>query len=274
MIHPYPPVYLGGSLAGTLPWVAKVWVFYLRNIVWPDALCADYTGGLLHATGIGTPVAVLVLVLVVVATAMTVRKSAMVGLAAGIYWLALLPVSNLVPLYRPIADRYLYLPMTGVSVAVAALLMHAARKRWAGISGLAVIGVVAVVLAGLASQRQKGWHDSQSLWRDTLHRAPDSFPAATNLALERYDRQDYREAAALWTRGTRITRGQVAECWAGLAIGLDALGRTDDADAAFQKAVKLDPAYADPDRLVERLTWERRHARKLAVVAERNAGRP
>jgi len=40
-------------------------------------------------------------------------------LGPGIFWLSLSPVSNFIPIYRPMANRFLYLPMTGVTPMLA-----------------------------------------------------------------------------------------------------------------------------------------------------------
>ncbi|MFM7487698.1 MAG: hypothetical protein ACKO13_12370, partial [Cytophagales bacterium] len=44
------------------------------------------------------------------------------ALAVALIVLPLVPVSNLFPIYRAAADRYMYLPMAGVALAVGWLL--------------------------------------------------------------------------------------------------------------------------------------------------------
>jgi hypothetical protein len=44
------------------------------------------------------------------------------ALAIAMILLPLLPVANLIPIYRAAADRYLYFPLAGVAVALGLLL--------------------------------------------------------------------------------------------------------------------------------------------------------
>ena len=65
-------------------------------------------------------------------------KNRGVGLGAAWFVLGLLPVSNLLPIYHPLADRYLYLPMLGVAMILGAVLSRVgipARLGHAGFCG-------------------------------------------------------------------------------------------------------------------------------------------
>lgn len=50
----------------------------------------------------------------------------------------------------------------------------------------------------------------------------------------------WKEASYRWEKATQIDPGY-AEAWNNLAIGYEYEGRFDDADAAYQRALKLDP---------------------------------
>ena len=50
----------------------------------------------------------------------------------------------------------------------------------------------------------------------------------------------WKEATYRWEKATQIDPGY-AEAWNNLAIGYEYDGRFDDADAAYQRALKLDP---------------------------------
>ena len=86
---------------------------------------------------------------------------------AGWFFVAWAPVSNLVPISTTMADRYLYLPAIGIFIALA----HLAKPQ-----------VFAAIIAGFAAfaiARTRVWQNSETLWRDSLAKAPHS-PIAHN----------------------------------------------------------------------------------------------
>jgi len=273
VVSPWEAQYLEGTFLRTLPVVPIIWAFHLCHIVWPGRLSADYTSKLVREALPGTAVVYFALGLFLFLLILLARKNRAACAGAGMFWLAILPVSSLLPMFRPIADRYMYFPMAGLSLVFAAALMLARRNRLTRWAAPALLLLALAPLAVVAVGRQAVWHDSEALWRETLRDAPESSTAIANLGFEVYDRRGYEEAVKLWERGVRLTERNSAEHLAALAIGLDALGRAAEADAAFQQAARLDAAYARPALLVRRLRWEQKFADKLERVAVRNPGR-
>ena len=80
----------------------------------------------------------------------------------GLAWLGLflLPVSNLVPMMQYMAERFLYLPMMGFLLTLAAVFLMLPRPRVAALIGVAVITVWVVVSFG----RMTIWHDGLTLF--------------------------------------------------------------------------------------------------------------
>jgi protein O-mannosyl-transferase len=259
------PMRLGGSFLETLRVQPRIWAFYLRQIVAPMDLCADYGPYTLRNFGLGLSLAVLLAV--AVAQAFVSVKSRVACLGTAIFWLSLLPVSNLVPIYRPMADRFLYLPLCGVALMLAALGGRAQR-------GTRLLAGAALLVAGLYAfstfEREHVWQNSGALWRDTLEKNPLSSTAANNLAQALIVEGKATEAAQAAERAIQLTEAKSADPFALLAIVLDQLGRAADADAAYKRAVALDARYRNPDSLVKALIWEVEDAQRLEVVARRN----
>ncbi len=85
------------------------------------------------------------------------------------------PSRTCCPIPIPAAERFLYLPLAGIALAVAAafgLLAGAARLRGAparcSAGGVAVLGVYVV----LVNVRHADWRDDESLWRATIATNP------------------------------------------------------------------------------------------------------
>ncbi len=198
--------------------------------------------------------------------------------AAGMAWFVLffLPVSNFLVLSPSLyGERLLYVPLFGLGVAlltgVEALARRLARPALAwGI-------VVALGLANLAALqvRHLDWRDEHALFPSALELADNSAKVQQNLAVIFFKDQDWeaaeahaRRALELWPDNERSRPL--------LALSLDQLGRTQEAEQVFlqglseSKAGALVCAYASflnrHQRFPEALAVLRANA---AVVAKR-----
>ena len=264
------PEYLGGSLAQAMLIEPRILALYAQLILFPVNLCADY--GLLSVGHLPLPVALLLLAAIAVAATLSARHDRRLLFAYALILLPLVPVANLIPIYRPAADRYLYMPMARVALTVACLLdapwlagREPLRRR------TLVVGLAAVALLGLVCmERQRVWASSLALWDDSYRKNPTSFTNAAGLgeALREADRLP--EAEQFTREAIRLSDGQRGDVWATLALILDAQRRPAEAAEAVAKAIAIDPRLADPDTRVEALAMERPMAeawkRLLATV--------
>jgi tetratricopeptide (TPR) repeat protein len=253
---------LASSWAETLVLQSRIAACYLRNIVWPADLCADY--GPYSIRNFGVAASVTAVLTLVAAQVLCARRSRLFALGAVVFWFALLPVSNFVPIFRPMADRYLYMPLTGAAMMLAAMPARAMRVAFLPLMA------VAAAFAVQGTTQQRIWHDSFSLWKATAAANPASESAANNLAFAHFERGEMEASLESAGRAIRLRKGRRADDFAVAALALDALGRTAEADAAFRKAAALEARYADPDKLIAGLTWSRSLADKLKIISQRN----
>ena len=120
--------YLGGSLAQVFVIQPQLWVFMLGQLLWPTQLSADYV--LTDINPPSTAVAVAILLVVISLQAWLASKSRIGALGVAMWWIGLSTVSNLVPLYCVLADRFYYLPLAGFAMQLTALLLMTLRSRW------------------------------------------------------------------------------------------------------------------------------------------------
>ena len=177
------------------------------------------------------------------------------------------------------ADRYLYLPMLGVLLAVTASLpwnrWQTVKARWC--SAL-VASVIVLLLAGRAWDQVGTWRDSLTLFehaldiddhnhwahlnaglarqeRGDLDAADQHYVAALaidpryelahyNLGILKYDQGDMRGAASHFAQALRLNP-RLADAWVRLGGLHGNTGRLDLAEQAFQKAVEVDPDHVD-----------------------------
>lgn len=264
------PHYPGGSLASALILLPRILALYAQIIVFPVNLCADY--GLASLAHLSLPVAIVVLGGIGIIAALAIRRDHRLLLAVCLVVFPLLPVLNLVPIYRPAADRYLYMPLAGVAVAVACLLDRAWLAAGAGRRrGLCAAACVVCGLLGLACiQRQAVWNSSLSLWEDTLRRNPFSPTAAAGLGEALRAAGRLGEAEQAIRQAIRLTGGR-GDSLATLGLILDEQGRRADAARVLEAALAADPRLADPDALVAALAMERPMAEDLKRLLARRA---
>jgi len=268
------PAYPGGSLAAAMLIEPRILALYAQLVLLPMNLCADY--GIHSVAHLPLPVAIAVVAGVVAAGVFAVRKDHRMAIAAVLVVVPLLPVLNILPIYKAAADRYLYLPVAGVALAVGLLLDGSWLARRPAIRERLLIGaLVAVVLLGIGCmERQRVWANPLALWTDTFQKNPVGFNAASGLAEALRDSGRLPEAEEAARRAIQLAKGKRGETWATLALILDGQGRTKEAFEALDKAVEIDPRLADPEGRVRDLAMERPYADDLAeLLARRNTAR-
>lgn len=124
------------------------------------------------------------------------------AIAFGIWWflIALAPVYNLVEIYHPLAERYLYLPIIGFCLVVAAAL-HAAAQRcfekpFAVNAATLLPAVVILSLYSAATiTRNSVWQNNFTLWSKTVQGSPNSQVARGGLGMAYLNRGMLQAAA-------------------------------------------------------------------------------
>jgi hypothetical protein len=267
IIFTQPPGRLGGSLGQTLLIQPRIWAMEFTQVIAPHALCADYGGYSLRDLGLGT--AAVIVALVIAGQLLLAWRARLFAFGAILFWAGLLPVANLVPLYRPMADRFLYVPLAGVAMIVAQGLAMAGGKLRPAVYSIAILWICWA--ASLTFRREAIWHDSLTLWQATAADNPYSETAANNLGWALLKENRNAEAGDAFIRDIRLTGGKDADPWAGLALACDAAGQSVTADQYFRRAAGLDARYAHPQELVEALVAEPDVAAKMEVLARRNS---
>jgi hypothetical protein len=158
---------------------------WLRLLLWPAHLSADYAPQHIPVMRGIEPRVILgaSLLIAIAAVAIAAWQRGHRVATFGIAWFAMayLPVSNvLVPTGIVLAERTLFLPSVGAMLTIGAgaawLLSQQTRFGPAGRIGLAA-GLVMLLAAGAArsATRQRVWRDSESVVRQTVLDAPDSY---------------------------------------------------------------------------------------------------
>lgn len=220
---------------------------YLAKTVWPSSLTIFYP----HPATTGEGLSLMVVSISVVVLGATSHvafreRERRPWLLSGWLWFlgSLVPVIGFVQVGdAAYADRYTYLPLVGVFVAVAWGVAELAT--WTGRRSVAVVLCVAVVLSlSVVAWRQTGfWRDDVSLFSRAIAATERNWWGMNNLAAALGERGQNREALALATEAAQINP-RCANAWYVKGVALQALGRPDYALDAFLEAVRIEPDYA------------------------------
>ncbi len=248
----------------------RIWAMEFQHIILPLGLAADYNPYSIRNFAL-LP-SLIAVALVIAAQIYLAFRHRLYAFGSVIFWAGLLPVSNLIPIYRAVADRFFYLPLIGVAALLAQALFaarHLPGQARAIVFGSVIVGICA--FAFVTFQREAVWHDSLTLWSDSAARNPYSGTAADNLGWALLESGRNAEAAKAFQWANRLVGGAgAADPLAGLALAEDALGEHALADQDFRRAAALDARYAHPRELVSALVIEQDVADKLDVLVRRN----
>ena len=232
-------------LAGRIQNALLSCLWYLGKTVWPTHLAAFYpypeTFPAWHAAGAGL-VGLTISALVLCAS----RKRPYLAVGWIWYLVTLLPVIGLIQVGGfSRADRFTYLPLIGLFLALTWGACELTRRWHYGVIALSAAGSVAMVLClGLTRQQLGYWQDSEALFRHALAVTKDNWLAYNNLgdALEKKGQTD--DAIGQYEEAIRL-KPHNADAHYNLGNALVKKGQIDEAIRQFQEALRLKPDYAD-----------------------------
>ncbi|HZV81292.1 MAG TPA: tetratricopeptide repeat protein [Geobacteraceae bacterium] len=166
--------YHGGSPIATFLTMLPVFCSYLRLIVWPDNLSALYDPVIHRSVDVAVLPAAALLAGIGYLVYRLYRAERRIAFWPLFSFLALLPVSQIVPLVTLMNDRYLYFPMIGVAALVAYGVNRLAAVRGMNLPGLtACVAALLLVLGMVSLGRIQVWRNGVALWSDTVRKSPN-----------------------------------------------------------------------------------------------------
>lgn len=228
--------------------IAVLWD-YVRTLVLPTELYYEkpYRAyqGLWHARGIFG------LSLIIMATLLiTLRFKAWPRLALGllIFGSALGPFIGIVPLNAIWLEHWLYVPMVGLAIMVAAMAHHllaVARPPWQ--RSIYVVGILWLVAAAfLTSQRAEEWASPELFYLNEIKHAGGNRRSLNNLAMIYADQGKTDLAIDYFKRAIAFDQGQATalpQPHHNLANSYLALGKVNEAINELRSALRIDPSF-------------------------------
>jgi hypothetical protein len=246
---------------------------YLGKTVWPADLCVFYPHPWDIRGSIPAWQPALAAALLVAVTALAVRhRRRLPFLLAGWLWFlgTLVPVLGLVQVgSQAMADRYSYVPLVGLFIAVAWGACEAAGGRPRARQALAALAVVALLGLSALSWRQAAfWKDSETLFARAVQVEPESWVTQQAMGIIRAKQARDADAAAHLRESLRIWPGN-SEARRWLAFALGRSGRIDEAIGELRRLAGDEPG--DPDawnNLGYALIEAGRHDEAVAAISK------
>jgi tetratricopeptide (TPR) repeat protein len=242
----FQKTYYGDSALTTFLTMGKVVVHYLRLLVYPIRLNADYSYDAFPLSSSlfepGTFGAFAVLGVLVYAAWRLMRWRVMAGF--GVIWfvVALLPVCHIIPHHELLAEHYLYVPSVGLVLTAGMLLKGMAGGRYGSVVWVCMAAVLVLFSLRIAD-RNKDWQNGLSLWGKTVVTAPRCARAHANLCGAHADAGYLDKAVAACEQALKINPDQI-EAHNNLGATLARKGAFDKAIEEYEKALALRPHYA------------------------------
>jgi len=231
-----------GSLLANIGNGLLSYVKYLWNVLWPVDLAIFYP----LVPGAATPVKVAgaVALLAAISCAVVKQREKRPYLAIGWAWylITLLPVIGFIRVgSQAMADRYTYIPLIGIFIAVAwggAELASRWRNGLPVAAGLAAVTLA--ILSVLTVNQIRFWQNSYDLYAHALAVVKRNWLAHNNMAILLAQQYRYDEAIHHFRESLDINPNQ-AEGYRNLGNALQSMGNNAAAIEAFRKAVSLKP---------------------------------
>ncbi len=177
--------YPGGNAYYTFLTMLRVFPDYLRIIIYPLNLIADYSGiKISHSIAEGKVLLSLLFYPVIISVFIfSWRKNRLLFFCLAFFFITLLPVSNIIPTMQFMAERFLYLPALGIFVMFAFLIDKGAAFSSSRQKILWLLAILLMAnLIPITIDRNSVWRNELTLWEKTFNTAPASSRIAENLA--------------------------------------------------------------------------------------------
>lgn len=221
------------------------YALYLKKMFWPADLAAFYPYP-------GMPAAMPLLLSFLLLAVMTYAAVRLVKklpfLAVGWFWYlgTLVPVIGLVQIGEfAMADRYTYVPLTGIFLALAWLIqagLTGLPRRNSLLAGLTVI--LLPLLALISWNQTRYWADSITLFEHTVAVTADNPFAQHNLGLGLVKAGRVEQGLAHLNLAVSL-RPDFTTAHLNLANTLARIGRNAEALHHYREVLRLDPGYID-----------------------------
>jgi tetratricopeptide (TPR) repeat protein len=189
--------YYGGTWVNNFLTVSRIIIYYLKLLLFPIALNADYSYNAFPVTksllDLKAWASVLALCIISWAGIKAFRHHRLVTLCLAWFFITLLPVCHIIPHHELMAEHYLYLPSIGLFFLTGITLDAWLNKKHPA-AFILIAGLLMVFFSMRTVVRNQDWRNALTLWEKTVKTAPGCARAWNNLSVEYYRRGELNKA--------------------------------------------------------------------------------
>ena len=215
---------------------------YVKLLLVPFNLHMDYGTELFNFTDPGAIVGIILLTSSLLYAAKVRRSNGLIFFSISWFFLTLLPVSNIYPLFSYMAEHFLYLPSIGFFLLLAKGLCYLYKNKEVRILVTIFILGLLTFSSFLTVRQNEYWREPMSTHKRTLEHNPHSKVAIFNLAVIYGRIGRYEEAIEFYKKVIEINPGY-AKAYSNLAVLYYETGNKAEAIELYKKAIEIDPNY-------------------------------
>ena len=230
---------LDWSLSEYLIIQVRAWGEYVRLAIWPAPLIFDRGTTAASLSQFPVWVGLLGLPTLFFSVAGLLRRKP-AGLPGTFFLVLLLPTTSLLPVVgAPIAENRLYLPLICSCVAASALI-HRFLPRFF----TTVLACLTLIFGFLSYQRNVDFTSAESIWRDTIAKAPLNHRAHGSLGVALLSKPEGATEGLEHLRESVRLEPREAETHYQIGVAQIALGALQPAESSLRECLSLQPSHS------------------------------
>jgi len=174
------------------------------------------------------------------------KKSPLITFSIGWFFIALAPVSNIIPGATLMAERYAYIPSVGFCIGIAILFsaLHKSLKGKPAKKALISIFILMTLLfAARTVARNSDWRSDESIWKSATIVTPESCMSHLNLGAAYYEEGEIDKALSEYMLSI-VANPEFADPYNNLGNVYMDKGDPKSAEEYYKKALTLNPLFA------------------------------
>jgi Flp pilus assembly protein TadD len=169
----------------------------------------------------------------------------------GFWWflITLFPVYNIIEIFNPLAERYLYIPIIGYCLLLPVIFYRICSKMLKQPHSAKVVTLLAVIVLSsaysvIAIRRNQDWKDDLTLWSKTVIQSPNSGIAHGGLGRAYHERGQLDKAIHEFQEAVRLLPNHFKAYYI-LGVVYDQKGDVANAIDNLKKSIAINPEFAD-----------------------------
>lgn len=235
----------------------KVLPIYFKLLIWPGDLHVERTVDIpasIFDPAVLSAAGVLVVIGLLVYWSLIILKQRLPLFAASWFFIAILPVSGVIPISQILAEHFLYLPSIGFSLLVGLVIVTVTGKltrvfndsnhltylstRTAFV--ITILLSISLLLKTVSQNRV--WRDPITFYEYTLAHAQPTLRVHNNLAMAYADTKDHEKAIEHYVAAIALGDSYPNPHY-NLANTYVELGELPEAEEEYKKALQIDPNF-------------------------------